>query len=524
MSKPKLYCFFTPSHKVFFENYLKPSAEEEYDINPIFHEEQISQSGEYREIGWRETQYNKVLAWKKASDENYGESILCCDVDIQFFGKTFQKLKSFAEGTDITFQENDLKGKICSGFFICNCSEKTSAFFQEVADRLKKIMNQKGGGEQYTMQQIIDEDSSDCIIRKFPRNIVWNPGVRYSHISDLKIPNDILVHHANWCVGDSLKIEQLNYVKGLKNTSHLKYEPISKKENKSKIALCLSSLIRFFDIAHESIIENIIKSLPCKPDLFGHFPLQSQSKENIEYLKKIESYCLNSFIKFEEDELNEKYLNFNKNMNGHQRNGVKGNLLQWVSMKEVRDLKIKNEEFFNEDYEWVIWARPDLYYFNSLDNIFSLKDADIFFPAHDNHFCGIFDRFCIGRSKIMDKRMDIFNYFVEKWYPLFKNDESHLYYNLNAKKYQWNPELVLKDYLNDELKIKHKKLNLCSGKIREGKKIRVPFWHEVQGNGNPENMIPCEEDIVNPSVLKKIYDYDNTEWDEKGAWFHICLD
>ena len=69
MKKPKLFCFYTPSHKAFFDNFLKPSAEKEYEINEVFFEKQLSDSGEYRLEGWRETQYNKVLAWKNAVEK-----------------------------------------------------------------------------------------------------------------------------------------------------------------------------------------------------------------------------------------------------------------------------------------------------------------------------------------------------------------------------------------------------------------------------------------------------------------------
>ena len=34
MDKLKLYCFFTPSHKELYENWLKPSVREEYKLCP----------------------------------------------------------------------------------------------------------------------------------------------------------------------------------------------------------------------------------------------------------------------------------------------------------------------------------------------------------------------------------------------------------------------------------------------------------------------------------------------------------
>ena len=531
MEKPKLYCFYTPSHKDFFQKYLKPSAEEEFNVNEFFHEEQISQSGEYRETGWRETQYNKVLCWKKAVQQNIGKYIVCCDVDIQFIKKSYEKLVSFAENYDLVYQENDHKGKICSGFFICKCSEKMVSYFDRVAAELKAIMHEKGGGEQYTMQRILDEGNLDFKWGKFPRSMVWNPGIKYNSLSDLNIPESIFVHHANWVEGNKNKQDQLEYVKyylshrnskvdteNYYDEKYQKFDPLKK----STIAICLSSLLRNFDIASISLIQNVLSVLPEKPDFYGHFPTKSKTKENLHILKKIEKYCQNFCFSFEEDSIDNSYLNFNKNMNSHQRNGILGNLYQWNSMQRAKNLKLKNEEKFNFEYDFVIWTRPDLYYFNTLENILNLNSkCKLFFPAHDNHFCGIHDRFCIGKSKEMNDRLDIIDYFTKEWYPKYHDDERYLFFNPTANVYQWNPELILSQYINDYLQIPYSKINICSGKIRENRYVRIPFWHEVQGAGNPKNMTHCSEDIINMEVMRKIYSKDDIKTYSGGAWFDV---
>jgi len=537
MEKPKLYCFYTPSHKEFFEQYLKPSAEAEFEINEFFHEEQISQSGEYRENGWRETQYNKVLCWKRAVLENLGKFIVCCDVDIQILKPSFEELVNYAQNYDIVYQQNDLKGKICSGFFVCKCSEKMGYYFDRVAAELKAIMHEKGGGEQYVMQKILDEGNVNFNWSMFSRDMVWNPGTKYETPNELKIPNSILVHHANWVEGNENKKNQLDYVKFLDsnkdsakdsakdfideyNQNFSKFDP----HKKSSIAICLSSLLRDFDIGHESFIKNVVNTLPEKPDFFGHFPIKSKTPENIKHLKNLEKFCANFCYIFEEDQVNSSYLNFNKNMNGHQRNGILGNLYQWNSMQAAKNLKVKYEEKFDFNYDYVIWSRPDLYYFNTFDNILNLNsNFNLFFPAHDNHFCGIHDRFCVGRSKEVNQRLDIIDYFTEEWYPRYHNDERYLFFNPVSRSYQWNPELVLSQYINDFLNIEYSKINLCSGKIRPNGFVRIPFWYEVQGAGNSKDVIDCEEDIINVEVMRKIYANDNIRVQSTGAWFDIKL-
>lgn len=532
-NKPKLFCFFTPSHKYFFENYLKPSAENEFEINPIFHEEQLSESGEYRQDGWRETQYNKVLAWKKAVVENKGEIITCCDVDIQFLKESFSFLKNQLGDLDIMYQENDFKGKICSGFFLCKCSDKLESYLNLVAERLKGIMHQKGGGEQYVMQSILDENKIDLNWGKFDRTNVWNPGFKYSNVDELLVPDEIFVHHANWAEGNDNKMKQLDFVRGIfkevknvevkENSSESlleEYKDFSKP--KSNIAVCLSSLIRHFDIGSKSLIDNVIKSFSSAPDFFGSFPVKSLTKENVELLKEILKHCNNYHIIFDQDELDRKYLSYNLNLNSHQRNGISGNLLQWKSMQKVKKIKNKSEIHFNEKYNCVIWARPDLYYFNQLEDINLLKEYDIYFPGHDNHFCGIFDRFCMGTSEAMDQRMDIYNYFIKEWYENYSQDERYLFFNKNAGVFQWNPELVLSDYMNVYLRMDYGKIGLCSGKIREGRRVRPPFWHELQGVGNLANS-PCHEDNPITSVIRKIYTDYKIDENSKNQWFDIFV-
>ena len=71
----KLFCFYTPSHSHFFKDWLKPSAKGEYDIVPYEYPDQISPTAKYSMKGWRETQYNKTLYWKKAVEDNMGMGV-----------------------------------------------------------------------------------------------------------------------------------------------------------------------------------------------------------------------------------------------------------------------------------------------------------------------------------------------------------------------------------------------------------------------------------------------------------------
>ena len=393
-------------------------------------------------------------------------------------------------------------------------------------------MHEKGGGEQYVMQEVLDADNINLLWKKFPREVVWNPGEKYSDVSELKVPDDIIVHHANWIEGNDNKKAQLEYVKSIfgydESESNLEISQDSKSlqdlsKKPSSVAICLSSLIRYFNTGSESLIKNILTKLPEPPDFFGHFPTQSLNSENIELLNKVLKYCNNFDIKFEEDKADRKYFSYDKNLNRHQRNGMAGNIYQWSSMLRVRNLKINAENKFNKEYDYVIWARPDLYYFNQIPDINKLKDYSIYFPSHDNHFCGIFDRFCIGISEVMDRRMDILEYFVEEWYPKYHDDERYLYYNPHANSYQWNPELVLSDFMNVFLRVPYGKIDLCSGKLREENKVKPPFWHDVQASLKIEESRTCNEDQVNLKVLEDIYTNYDIDLNSKSYWFEVFV-
>ena len=111
MDKLKLYCFFTPSHEELYENWLKPTAEKEYELCPVKLVKQISKSGSYKEKGWRETQYNKVLAWIDAIKENMGDVIVCADTDVQLLRPSSIFLVESLAKDDICLSAKRRKGQ-----------------------------------------------------------------------------------------------------------------------------------------------------------------------------------------------------------------------------------------------------------------------------------------------------------------------------------------------------------------------------------------------------------------------------
>jgi hypothetical protein len=174
-----------------------------------------------------------------------------------------------------------------------------------------------------------------------------------------------------------------------------------------------------------------------------------------------------------------------------------------------------------EKYDWVIWLRPDLYFFNSLENLNNLKTPALYIPAHDNHLGGFMDRFAMGDSSSMDSRLDILNYFAKEWYPKHHSDESKTFKAPDGS-LQWNPELVLKGLVAEKLKTPARKLNLCIGKTRDDNFVTAPFWHEIYGNDFCGTS--CSEDIVNPEVLRKVHKFENIRPQSNASWPEVQIE
>ena len=131
--------------------------------------------------------------------------------------------------------------------------------------------------------------------------------------------------------------------------------------------------------------------------------------------------------------------------------GMHGNLYQWLSMKRCLSLICELEKEAGH-FDWIIWARPDLFYFSTLEYLSRLPLDALYFPTHDN-WGGLNDRFCMGSAQMVKQRLGIFDYFVEKWYPQF-----------HARGI-WNPEMVLHDFVSEELKDQDKTDSSCFWKI-----------------------------------------------------------
>ncbi len=214
--KMKLYALYTPSHKVLVDDFFLPSIQDDFEI--ILQEtNQTCPTARFRSAGWTKTTIQKVDLIIRAIKENWGNIFIFSDVDIQFFGPIKDRILSLIKNNDLIIQKNSPNGVMCSGFFACRANEKTLRLWQDV----KKIMSRTELSDQHSLNK--------CIRRKrrhrnpygikwayLPKEFFgggtltgrhWHPGKK------LPIPQNILMHHANWTYGIKHKIAQLKYVK-----------------------------------------------------------------------------------------------------------------------------------------------------------------------------------------------------------------------------------------------------------------------------------------------------------------------
>ena len=198
----KVYTYFTESHKYMFDNYFKKSLID-LEIKDTFGEQDCL-SGSYYQDGWKNTTMKKVDVFIKACEENQGDVFVYSDVDIQFFGPIKEALIEELGDFDIAIQ-NDYLGGMCSGFFVCRGNERT----------LKMFQNMKNNESQYLEDQHALNMNLNFVRFKPLSHRFWTFGIYKTQWKNqnFDIPQDILMHHANWTEGIQNKTTLLNFVR-----------------------------------------------------------------------------------------------------------------------------------------------------------------------------------------------------------------------------------------------------------------------------------------------------------------------
>lgn len=252
----KLYSLYTNHHKVFKDNWFIPSLKEEFDLN--IREYQIDNKGEIGNKAFKDAMLLKVSTIIEAIQENNNEIIIYSDIDIQFFKKFKNYIKKEMLNYDMLIQRDSPFGVFCAGFMVIKCNRSTLNLFKKIRETM---LLRDTHDDQQILNELLFYDliESNFSIRlrvfvhrrvKHLLNLFFNKendshklftkfknpfNLKVNHLPNtffsggtfsanlwkpnehLMIPDDIILHHANWTIGIKNKIEQLNYVRKIVN-------------------------------------------------------------------------------------------------------------------------------------------------------------------------------------------------------------------------------------------------------------------------------------------------------------------
>ena len=205
----KVYTFYTESHKRFLDDYFLPSFESvgEYELE-LQEFEQECQSGEFMQEGWNKTMRRKVEYIIQACEETMGGYFIHADIDIQFLRPSKSLLLKELMGYEMVFQ-NDLN-MMCAGFFACKSSNKTLDFFNGVLDDLTNHGNDQLAINNHLLRGDI---SFKALPNQFYTVAMSLQGREWDGDEPFDVPDDIVLHHANYTRGIENKFKLLDLVK-----------------------------------------------------------------------------------------------------------------------------------------------------------------------------------------------------------------------------------------------------------------------------------------------------------------------
>jgi hypothetical protein len=210
----KIITFYSDSHKeiydMFYKSYCKYLQDTfQLKVKKI---EQVSPTGEYETEGFDLAMLEKIEWIIENIDLNDNNWMVFSDCDVQFFKNIEENLGEY----DILFQEDI--GSYCAGFFICKQNQKVLDFFKYVYETLKLNLNGKIHDQTVINYLLLNKLFTNIEAGLLNRNKYWtvansNGGRVWNGEEINNVPNDIIMHHANFTVGINNKINLLNKIK-----------------------------------------------------------------------------------------------------------------------------------------------------------------------------------------------------------------------------------------------------------------------------------------------------------------------
>jgi len=211
----KIITFYSDSHYEIYKDYFLPSYEKYLYNHKLISKkiEQISPTGEYESLGFDYAMLEKINLIIDNIDINDDSILVYADCDTQFFNDIKVDIGDY----DILFQ-NDFNSN-CAGFFIAKQNKIVLDFFIDVKERFIRSMN--GTIHDQVIINILLSEGYDIKNGLLPSNEFWTVAFstngHHWKGQDIIVPNEIIMHHANFTLGIESKIKLLKLVKNKKN-------------------------------------------------------------------------------------------------------------------------------------------------------------------------------------------------------------------------------------------------------------------------------------------------------------------
>lgn len=206
----KIYTFYSKSHEIIYHNYflesLKKYGPELELVTKVV--DQKTMSGSFDEVGFNSTMKDKIALLLDAINENWGSWFIFSDCDIQFLDYFYEDLISYINNDKDIIAQSDL-GTMCAGFFIGKADTNLKKIMEKIYNNIENFHNDQIALNYYNnmISWGLMDSNNYYTIANSNGGRVWNGDY------NLKIPTDIIVHHANFTIGVENKIKLLEYIK-----------------------------------------------------------------------------------------------------------------------------------------------------------------------------------------------------------------------------------------------------------------------------------------------------------------------
>lgn len=213
----KIYTIFTDSHKDLLYQYFLPSIYNHEYIEVVIKKiNQNCPTAIYGSSGWFQTMMQKADYCRQACLENYGKNFIYADCDVQFLNPFVKALETELGEYDIALQDDVFpfgnRRTYCAGFFICKANEQTLQLFDKILYDMKTFGPSQHWDDQGALNNNIDITKHKPLSHRF-YTIAQSSNKLWDNNYDISIPDNILVHHANWTHGVPNKIKLLEFVR-----------------------------------------------------------------------------------------------------------------------------------------------------------------------------------------------------------------------------------------------------------------------------------------------------------------------